>query len=211
MKIFTSLALFLSAVAVAALIGCQPGAVQPIVIDMTEARTPTESAATPTPTSAPTSPSLPTPAPTSPQPPTPTPAPRVVSAPSPPPATPAAPRESVAAAAASALSVETVAQRRIDAYNSRNLESLASLYSADARIFEPPDRLRDSGLDQIRQTYSRRFSSPDWSKLESSHRMVEGPFVVERETESGPENRPRTAIVISEIRDGKIVRVWILR
>jgi hypothetical protein len=204
MKILRSLALLLSAVAMAA---CERGAVQPIVIDMTAARTPTEETATPTPKPVPPSPPPPTSTPA----PTPTAVERVASAPSPVPATPAAPRETVASTAASALSAEAVAQRRLEAYNSRNLESLVSLYSPDARIYDPPDRLRDSGLDQIRQTYSRRFSLSDWSKLESSNRMVEGAFVVERETESGAGNRPRTSIVISEIRDGKIVRVWILR
>jgi hypothetical protein len=204
MKILRSLALLLSAVAMAA---CERGAVQPIVIDMTAARTPTEETATPTPKPVPPSPPPPTSTPA----PTPTAVERVASAPSTVPVTPAAPRETVASTAASALSAEAVAQRRLEAYNSRNLESLVSLYSPDARIYDPPDRLRDSGLDQIRQTYSRRFSPSDWSKLESSNRMVEGAFVVERETESGAGNRPRTSIVISEIRDGKIVRVWILR
>ena len=207
MKILRSLALLLPAVAMAALAACERGAIQPIVIDMTAARTPTEETATPTPKPAPPSPPPPTSTPA----PTPAAAPRVASAPSPVPATGAAPRETVAPAAASALSAEAVAQRRLEAYNGRNLESLVSLYSADARIYDPPDRLRDSGVDQIRQTYSRRFSSSDWSRLDSSNRMVEGAFVVERETESGAGNRPRTSIVISEIRDGKIVRVWILR
>src|SRR5262245_42410980 len=208
MKILRFLALLLSAVTLAALAACERGAVQPIIIDMTAARTPTEETATPTPKAV--SPSPQPPPPTSTPAPTPTAASRVASAPSPPPPTPVVPRETVASAAASALSAEAVAQRRLDAYNSRNLESLVSLYSPDARIYDPPDRLRDSGLDQIRQTYSRRFSSSDRSKLESSNRMVEGSFVVERETESEGGNRPRTSIVISEIRDGRIVRVWIL-
>ena len=207
MKILRSLALFLSAVAMGALAACERGAIQPIVIDMTAARTPTEETATPTPKPVPPSPPPPTSTPA----PTPAAAPRVASAPSPVPATGAAPRETVAPAAASALSAEAVAQRRLEAYNGRNLESLVSLYSADARIYDPPDRLRESGLDQIRQTYSRHFSSSDWSRLDSSNRMVEGAFVVERETESSAGNRPRTSIVISEIRDGRIVRVWILR
>lgn len=167
-------------------LSCQSvGDIDPIVIDLSAARTPTAipAASTATP-----------PAPTSLPAPTPTPAARVAAS-SPP----------------ASRSPEAVAQKRIDAYNKRDLEPLVSLYASDARIFDPPDRVRDAGLEEIRQTYSRRFSSPDWSRIETVNRMTEGNFVVERENESGPGGRSQSAIVISEIREGRIVRVWILR
>ena len=88
---------------------------------------------------------------------------------------------------------------------------LAALYASDAQIFDPPDRLRDSGRDQIRQTYARRFSSSPSARLSADGRMTEGNFVVERETETGAAGASQSAIVISEVRDGEIVRVWILR
>jgi hypothetical protein len=106
---------------------------------------------------------------------------------------------------------EVVAQSRIEAYNRRDLDALAALYAADAQVFDPPDRLRDSGLDQIRQTYARRLSSLERTSLSAAGRMSEGNFVVERETESGVDGSSRSAIVISEVRGGKIFRVWILR
>jgi len=98
---------------------------------------------------------------------------------------------------------------RLDAYNRRSLDSLASLYSADSRIFEPPDKVRDSGAEQIRQALAQRFSSPDWSKIEVTGRLIEGRYVVERQTESRGDGRARSSIVVSEVREGKIANVWI--
>ena len=106
---------------------------------------------------------------------------------------------------------EAVAQSRIDAYNSRDLEALVSLYAADAKVYDPPDRLRDSGAEQVRQSYVRRFASPDRTTMEAADRMIQGNFVVERVTESGGRSAAESSIVISEVHRGKIVRVWILR
>ena len=186
-----------------ACLSCKSGgaAWEPVVIDISASRTPSPTetpAAVPTMTSAPAAPSptptaLPTPIPTAP--------------PAPASATPESPRPALAAVRAP----ESVAQSRIEAYNRHDLEGIAALYAQDARVFDPPDRLRDSGIEQIRQTYARRFSSAPRTKLAVAQRMTEGNFVVERETETGSDGRSASAIVISEIRDGKIVRVWILR
>jgi hypothetical protein len=170
---------------------CRPAGtdIQPIVIDLSAARTPAPSAS-------------PAPAPT---------------------ATPAPPRPAAAPAPApkvlrpgdldssSRQTPEEVAQSRIEAYNRRELEALIGLYALDARFYEPPDRLRDSGIEQIRQTYTRRFASEPRGKITVAQRMTEGHFVVDREIETGGTGQPESALVISEILDGKIVRVWILR
>ena len=188
------------------LVGCHSGGAEwePVVIDMSVTKTPTPASATatagPSPTATPSLAPRPAATPTpSPVPTAPAPIASPATIPPPPPA------------AASAPAPERVAASRIDAFNRRDLEALAGLYASDAQVFDPPDRLRDSGRDQIRQTYARRFSSAPRAHLSAAERMTEGNFVVERETESSAEERPRSAIVISEVREGKIVRLWILR
>lgn len=165
--------------------------IQPIVIDLSAARTPAPSAS-------------PTPAATaSPAPPRPAAAPTVLR-----------PDDASASArleSSSRQTPEEVAQSRIEAYNRRELDTLIGLYAPDARFYEPPDRLRDSGIEQIRQTYARRFASAPLGKITVAQRMTEGHFVVDREIETGGTGQPESALVISEILDGKIVRVWILR
>jgi len=199
------------AIAALAFVCCRTGvgAWDPVVVDLSATRTPT-----------PTAPAERTaPAPAATPVPTPHPAPAAAVSPAPTAPAPAAaampattPREAGSrSAATSSAAPEILAANRIEAFNRRDLEELSGLYSPDAQIFDPPDRLRDSGREQIRQTYARRFSSSPRESLSVAERMIQGNFVVERETESGPDGRPRSAIVISEIRDGKIVRVWVLR
>ena len=178
--------------AVLGALACQSTDIQPIVIDL--------SAKSPTPA---------TPAPTSP-PPSPTPIQRTGQPPPNPPVRLELERSAPRLGAVFG-SVLEVAQARVAAYNRRDVESLVALYAANARIFDPPEFVRDVGIERIRQNYVRRFSSPGWSEVEVTNQMTEGNYVVERENEKTLEGTLRSAIVISEIRDGKIVNVWILR
>ena len=174
-------------------LACHAGDVQPIVIDLSAPSATPGAAATPTPPPPP--------------PPSPTPVPRIAeSAPMQP--QPVPPPEKRAPAAGSP---EAIAQSRVDAYNRRDLEALVPLYAADVKVYDPPDRLRDSGIEQVRQSYARRFASPERTTLEAADRMTQGSFVVERLTESGGRGGAESTIVISEVLRGKIVRVWILR
>lgn len=183
---------------------CQSGGWQPVVLDLS-ATTPTPGAAeTATPSPRPPAPTAtvapPRPSPAAPPSPTPAPAPMQPQ-----------PVQPVEIRAPKPGSPEAVVQSRIDAYNSRDIEKLLSLYAADARIFDPPDRVRDTGAEQIRQTLVRRFASTQRTRIDSDARMTSGNFVVSRETETSPSGAVESSIVITEVLDGKIVRVWILR
>ena len=173
-------------------LSCHTGTdIQPVVIDLSSQKTPS-----PTQTPTPLPPPRPTPAP----PPAPTarPAPAEV---------PAVVRPDQPAI----LMPEAVAQRRVEAFNRRDLDALAALYAPDARIYDPPDRLRDSGIGAIRAAYARQFALASQATVTVGERMMEGGYVVEREVETDASGRPRSALVISEVRDGKITRIWILR
>src|SRR6202171_2386162 len=121
------------------LLSCKTGGdFDPIVIDLSARKTP---AASPPPVARTTprqSSAAPAPAPVSPDPSRP-----AQDRPDPKPR-PASPEEVVAS--------------RAQAYERGDIPALLALYAADARIYDPPDRLRDSGLDQIRQSYSRALA-----------------------------------------------------
>ena len=106
---------------------------------------------------------------------------------------------------------QDVARSRVEAYNRRDLEALASLYAPDARVYDPPDQLRDSGIAQIRRSYAQRLASAGRARLTVEQRMTQGNYVVEREIETGEPGLSASALVVSEIRHGRIVRVWVLR
>jgi hypothetical protein len=171
------------------LVSCKTGGdFEPIEIDLSSRKTP---AATPPPgttTTPPPSSAAPAPAPVSPE------ASRPAQDRPDPKLQPASPEEVVAS--------------RAEAYERGDIPALLALYAADAQIFDPPDRLRDSGLDQIRQSYARELVSSPGARATDSQRMSAGRYVVERERGAGA---GKPAIVIYEVRGGQITRTWILR
>jgi hypothetical protein len=188
------------------LLSCKTsGDVEPIVIDFSAHRTPT-----PTPGIVP--------APTEP-PPSPTPAPVMTTAPLRPAEVPTEPSTVTTPAPAPAAvpegviaaTPERVAESYEAAYNRHDLGAIASLFKADAQVFEPPDRLRYRGADEIRRGLASQFSANPRASHRTSQRFTQGNFVVERQIEIAGAGTPTSRVVISEVRDGKIVRMWILR
>lgn len=171
------------------LVSCKTGGdFEPVVIDLSSRKTPAATPppgamTTPTPSSA-----APAPAPVSPE------ASRPAQDRPDPKHQPASPEEVVAS--------------RAEAYERGDIPALLVLYAADAQIYDPPDRLRDSGLDQIRQSYARELAAGSAARTTDSQRMSEGRYVVERERGAGA---GKPAIVIYEVRGGQIARTWILR
>jgi hypothetical protein len=103
---------------------------------------------------------------------------------------------------------EEVVASRAAAFERGDIPALLALYAADAQTFDPPDRLRDSGLDQIRKSYARELVSSPEARATESQRISAGRYVVERQLGAVP---GAPAIVIYEVRRGQITRTWILR
>jgi len=191
-------------------VACTSTDFQPIVVDLSKNKTAAATPVGPTPTPTPGIVPAPTaePAPPTPLPPTPA---RAV----PPPAT-TVPAASATAARTprpeSRLGPEAVAHAREDAFNRHDLDALAALYAPDARVFEPPDRLRDSGVPSIRESYARSFSMAPNARVRVTEAMTEGNMTVVRETQTGVgSGGESTRIRILEVRDGRIAVEWILR
>lgn len=188
-------------------IGCSTSSgFDPIEVDLSARKTPGPPAtATPAPIEA-SSPGAPTPAAISAE-------PRPLAAPAPPAATTpgSAARRPVEAVAISPATPESLVRSRIDGYNRRDIELLMRVYSEDARIYEPPDRLRDSGQAHIRRWYLRRFEAAPDSRLAAEDFRSQGAYIVSRETESTGAGQRSAILVISEVQDQRIVREWILR
>lgn len=165
------------------------GGLEPIEIDLSARKTPTAAPAIAAPT--------PTPAATAVAPST----PRAVTTP----AASAAPPAAVDNFAVNLGPEQQVVQARIDAFNRHDLDALVSTYAPDARVYDPPDRVRDAGTDGIRAALARELASAGGA-LVSRERLAQGSFVVERETRGA-----WTALVVYEVRAGRIANVWILR
>ena len=58
-------------------------------------------------------------------------------------------------------SPEIIIQRQLDAYNSRDLERILSLYAEDAEFIEHPATVLCRGSAALRERFALRFAEPD--------------------------------------------------
>ena len=105
---------------------------------------------------------------------------------------------------------ETVVQRQLDAYNSRDVEAIVATYADDAQQFEHPSKLLASGAAQLRERFAARFQEPNLHAA-LLHRAVLGNVVIdhERVTRTFPEGTGQIEMVaIYEVQQGRIARAW---
>jgi len=75
---------------------------------------------------------------------------------------------------------EIVVQRQLDAFNSRDVDALLSVYAEDAQLFDHPSKLLASGSAELRQRYTVRFEEPNLHAV-LLNRIVAGAIVVDHE------------------------------
>jgi hypothetical protein len=100
-------------------------------------------------------------------------------------------------------SPEAIVEAQLGAYNRRDVEAFLSYYSDDARLFDGPDRLTESGKDQLRIRYTRSFANRD-IRATIVKRIVFDRFVIDHERITGRPDGPFEAVAVYEIKDGKI-------
>jgi len=106
--------------------------------------------------------------------------------------------------------VSTVVQRQVDAYNARDLAAFLDAYSEDVMVYRMPAAQPTlSGKRAMGEFYqSQRFNIPTLhAKILS--RMVAGNKVVDHELIHGIAKDDIAAIVVYEIHDDRISKVWI--
>ncbi len=128
-------------------------------------------------------------------------------------AAPTAGSTAAPAPSASAVSAaEAVVQAQLEAYNRRDVDAFAATYAPDVRIYDHPDRLRMSGVDQLRQTYAEFFAAAPGLRATVSRRIVQGDHVIDHETVTGlPGGARIQAVAVYQVRDGRIQNVWFIR
>jgi len=117
------------------------------------------------------------------------------------------------------LAPHPLIQAQLDAYNRHDAEAFASTYAADAEIIElATGTLIAKGTSAIRAFYSARFQANPGLHAEVLHRVLQGPFVLDQEritglvlAPGGSERPALTAVVIYEVKDGRIARTWLVR
>jgi hypothetical protein len=101
-----------------------------------------------------------------------------------------------------------VVDEQLGAYNARNLEAFAATYASDIRIWRmPATEPSIVGQAQLREVYSKRFSSPDLHAT-IVNRIATGDKVIDHERVVGIEAGPIEAVAVYQVVDGLIAKVW---
>ena len=103
-----------------------------------------------------------------------------------------------------------IVDAQLDAYRRRDLEGFLAFYADDAVLAKHPDQVTQTGKAQLRARYERGFRNPN-VRVEILERITYGRFVVDHERVTAPPAKGElVAVVVYEIRDGKIVRATFL-
>jgi imidazolonepropionase-like amidohydrolase len=107
---------------------------------------------------------------------------------------------------------EDIVQQQVNAYNARDIEAFLATYSPEIEIYDHPDRLRYSGLEEMRSRYQSFFERTPNLHVEIVGRIVLGNYVIDREKVTGlPSGRVIHAVAIYKVQNGLIQRVWFIR
>lgn len=105
---------------------------------------------------------------------------------------------------------EAVVLRQVDSYNARDLEGFLSAYHMDAVIERSATgEVVARGREQMRPRYAKLFSGNPGIRCEVAGMVVQGDFVVLSENISGlSDGGRRDGLLVYQVKDGLIVRVW---
>ncbi|MGI9552749.1 MAG: nuclear transport factor 2 family protein [Aurantibacter sp.] len=105
---------------------------------------------------------------------------------------------------------ETIVQKQLDAYNSRDIDAFMKTYSEDVQLYNFPAEKRSQGQVEMRTAYAGYFESTPDLHCEIKNRMVIGNKVIDEEFITANNNN-FSAVAIYEVENGKIAKVTFLR
>jgi hypothetical protein len=107
---------------------------------------------------------------------------------------------------------EQLAQKQLEAYNSKDVEAFLKCYSHDVEIYSFPDELVYVGKDTMRERYSSLFEAAPNLNAEIVTRTVMGNVAIDVERVTGmPGKEQVNAIAIYEVENDLIKKVRFIR
>jgi len=107
------------------------------------------------------------------------------------------------------MSPEAVIQRRLDAYNARDIGGFLALYSERIRVFRPPNvEPVIVGKAAFGDFYASKRFNKESLHAELLNRIVLGNKVVDHERISGVRDQPFEVAIVYEVAGGLIQCTW---
>lgn len=103
---------------------------------------------------------------------------------------------------------EAVVQASIDAYNAHDLDAYVAAFAPAATFGQLGGRILLDSRDAMQGFYRELFEARPTVRCEVKQRAVMGSFVIDLQEISGEDQPGMQAMVISEVRDGRIRAVW---
>jgi hypothetical protein len=107
------------------------------------------------------------------------------------------------------MSPAEIVQRQVEAYNAHDLAAFAATYSDDIQMFRlPATEPAITNKAELLEFYgANRFMAPNLD-AEILKRIVLGNKVIDHERITGLPNSPFECVVIYEVQNERIARVW---
>ncbi|AXG68018.1 SnoaL-like domain protein [Kordia sp. SMS9] len=108
--------------------------------------------------------------------------------------------------------IKIIAQKQMEAYNSRNIETYAALFNDNVKVYDFPKTLRFEGKDKLIERYGKMFqNTPElYSFIEK--RIVTDNKIIDQEkviyTKGGT---PKEFVVMYVVENQKIVEVYYIK
>ena len=103
---------------------------------------------------------------------------------------------------------EAVVQANVDAYNAHDLDAYIATFTPAATFGQLGGRTLLDSRDAMKGFYKQFFEARPTVRCEIKQRSVMGPFVVDLQEISGDDQPGLQALVLSEVREGRITKVW---
>jgi hypothetical protein len=104
-------------------------------------------------------------------------------------------------------------QKQIEMFNAHELEGFLALFAEDIEVSELPGTSAPTGKARLRDLYAERFKANPDLHASAEAQMVSGTFVIQKEKIKGRAGKKGAleALVIYQVKEGKIVKMWGLR
>ena len=105
-------------------------------------------------------------------------------------------------------------QKQIERFNAHDLEGYLALFAEELEVAElPPSEWGTRNKAWLRGVYAERFRTNPDLRASTEAQMVSGTFVIETERIRGRTGQagPLDVMVVYQVKEGKIVRMWELR
>ena len=110
----------------------------------------------------------------------------------------------------SEVSAAYYVQNQLDAYNARDIEAFAAVFSEDVELYNFPDSPLAKGKEALIETYKGFFENTKDLKSTIENRKVFGNTVVDVESILA-NGKTYNIIAIYEVRNGKIAKATFIR